>query len=104
MRSTVDVVRVQKTLDITRRFIENRDGTFDLYEAPPPTTRSNSALLESCAGRQPIRPAELRTFLKIGQHFTVAAVAPPRHFFYWRGAGGLSEQIIVDLTCFLSGM
>ena len=55
---------LQRTLDISRRFIENRDGTFDIYE-PPRTT--STLLLDNSCGRQPILPAELKTFLKIGQ-------------------------------------
>jgi len=55
---------LQRTLDITRRFTENRDGTFDVYEPP---RSAASVLHDQCTGKQPIRPAELKTFLKIGQ-------------------------------------
>ncbi|XP_074641628.1 uncharacterized protein C2orf42-like [Tubulanus polymorphus] len=49
-------------LDVTRSFIENRDGTYDLYDkvidGVEDTVRGKNQL--------PIRPFELRTFLKVG--------------------------------------
>ncbi|KAK2163766.1 hypothetical protein LSH36_74g02076 [Paralvinella palmiformis] len=48
-------------LEVVRSFVENRDGTFDLYEAPtPPNERSDPT------GKTPIRPFELKTYLKVG--------------------------------------
>ena len=49
-------------LEITRSFVENRDGTYDLYQPPIITPE----ILQSCNGRQPILPAQLKTYLKVG--------------------------------------
>lgn len=51
----------QRPLEVTRRFVENRDGTFDLYNAPKENT------VDSLYGKQPIRPFELKTYLKVGK-------------------------------------
>ncbi|XP_048744168.2 uncharacterized protein C2orf42-like [Ostrea edulis] len=52
-------------LDITRNFVENRDGTFDLYEVPKVQVEN---LDEPFKGKNPlpIRPFELKTYLKVG--------------------------------------
>ncbi|CAH1783819.1 unnamed protein product [Owenia fusiformis] len=48
------------TLDVTRSFIENRDGTYDCYEVP-------SISMDNIMKKQtPIRPFELKTYLKVG--------------------------------------
>lgn len=47
-------------LEETRAFVENRDGTFDLYQSPPSS--------EHTEGVQLIKPLELKTFLKVGNH------------------------------------
>ncbi|KAL4232424.1 hypothetical protein ACF0H5_009991 [Mactra antiquata] len=46
-------------LEVTRNFVENRDSTYDLYEIPR---------VEDCGDKNqmPIRPFELKTFLKVG--------------------------------------
>jgi hypothetical protein len=51
-------------LDITRSFVENRDGTFDLYEGhvvPPDHTKYGGHK------QAPIRPLELKTYIKVGE-------------------------------------
>ncbi|ELU13840.1 hypothetical protein CAPTEDRAFT_18678 [Capitella teleta] len=48
-------------LRITRSFVENRDGTFDSYE-PPLLQTSN----DGTKNITPIRPFELKTYLKVG--------------------------------------
>ena len=51
-------------LEITRSFVENRDGTFDPYEAP---CLANDHLDVAGKHPQPIRPFELKTYLKVGR-------------------------------------
>ncbi|KAL8586430.1 hypothetical protein ACOMHN_023045 [Nucella lapillus] len=52
-------------LDITRSFVENRDGTYDLYEAPRVSVENMEDGLKT-KNQTPIRPFELKTFLKVG--------------------------------------
>ena len=47
-------------LEITRNFVENRDSTYDLYEVPKVEAELNK-------NQTPIRPSELKTFLKVGK-------------------------------------
>ncbi|KAK3096000.1 hypothetical protein FSP39_021855 [Pinctada imbricata] len=55
----------EMSLDITRNFVENRDGTYDLYEIPRVEVEN---VEESLKGKNPmpIRPFELKTYLKVG--------------------------------------
>lgn len=46
-------------LEITRNFVENRDSTYDLYEIPQ---------VEDVGDKMPIRPSELKTYLKVGMY------------------------------------
>ena len=50
-------------LEITRSFVENRDGTFDLYLSPTPLMDIPGIGLKAT----PIRPFELKTYLKVGK-------------------------------------
>ncbi|KAK3725700.1 hypothetical protein RRG08_043114 [Elysia crispata] len=50
-------------LDLTRTFVENRGGTFEPYEPPRPDAFSES----KHKNHTPIRPFELKTYLKVGQ-------------------------------------
>lgn len=52
-------------LELSRSFVENRDGTFDLYEAPKVAVENMDDGLKS-KNQTPIRPFELKTFLKVG--------------------------------------
>lgn len=53
------------SLDITRNFVENRDGTYDLYEVPKVDVEN---VEDGKANKQmPIRPFELKTYLKVGK-------------------------------------
>lgn len=56
----------QMKLEIYRTFVENRDGTYDLYEMP----KTPESMEESYKGKNPmpIRPFELKTFLKVGKN------------------------------------
>ncbi|XP_069070312.1 uncharacterized protein C2orf42 homolog [Pleurodeles waltl] len=52
-------------LEITRSFVQNSDGTYELFKCPKVEVES---IAESYgrADKQPIRPLELKTFLKVG--------------------------------------
>lgn len=50
------------SLDLTRTFVENRGGTFEPYEPPRPDAFSES----KHKNHTPIRPFELKTYLKVG--------------------------------------
>ncbi|KAG8585564.1 hypothetical protein GDO81_005075 [Engystomops pustulosus] len=52
-------------LEITRSFVQNRDGTFDLFKCPKVEVE-NIAETYGRLEKQPIRPLELKTFLKVG--------------------------------------
>ncbi len=53
-------------LEITRAFVENRDSTYNLYETPKVQVEN---LNETYGKNQtPIRPFELKTFLKVGEY------------------------------------
>ncbi|KAM8973565.1 uncharacterized protein C2orf42 homolog isoform 2-T2 [Pelodytes ibericus] len=52
-------------LEITRSFVQNRDGTYELFRCPKVEVES----IAETYGRiekQPIRPLELKTFMKVG--------------------------------------
>ncbi|KAL3863632.1 hypothetical protein ACJMK2_005382 [Sinanodonta woodiana] len=53
------------SLDITRNFVENRDGTYDLYEIPKVRVENVD---DQYKGKNPvlIRPFELKTYLRVG--------------------------------------
>lgn len=59
----LNCVCVQRSLEVTRRFVENRDGTFDVLEQSQIDT-----VTEIFPGKPAIRPFELKTFLKVGQY------------------------------------
>ena len=46
--------------------MENRDGTYDLYEAPKVAVENMDDAFKS-KNQTPIRPFELKTFLKVGE-------------------------------------
>ena len=53
-------------LEVTRNFVENRDSTYDLYEVPKVQVENMD---DSYRSKQtPIRPFELKTFLKVGRY------------------------------------
>ncbi|KAK6185066.1 hypothetical protein SNE40_007386 [Patella caerulea] len=55
------------SLDITRSFIENRDGSYELYEAPKVEVESlDDTIKNQTKNQTPIRPFERKTFLKVG--------------------------------------
>ncbi|XP_064631260.1 uncharacterized protein C2orf42-like isoform X2 [Lineus longissimus] len=55
-------------LEVTRSFVENRDNTYDLYEVPKVQVENIDDAFRPAGskGQTPIRPFELRTYLKVG--------------------------------------
>ena len=51
-------------LEITRNFVENRDSTYDLYEIPKDLENVDESMKPK---NMPIRPFELKTYLKVGK-------------------------------------
>lgn len=52
-------------LDIIRSFVENRDGTYDLFQ----NKKEDKSLSLSKATKRPlIKPLEVRTYLKVGKY------------------------------------
>ena len=52
-------------LQITRSFVENRDGTYDVYELPSRAAVEGAS--EGIKHQTPIRPFELKTYLRVGE-------------------------------------
>ncbi|KAG8440882.1 hypothetical protein GDO86_006570 [Hymenochirus boettgeri] len=52
-------------LEVTRSFVQNRDGTYELFKCPKVEVE-NIAETYGRIEKQPIRPLELKTFLKVG--------------------------------------
>ncbi|GAB1604005.1 uncharacterized protein C2orf42-like isoform X1 [Argonauta hians] len=71
----------QMPLEITRNFVENRDGTYDLYEVPKVKVES---IDDTYKGKHqtPIRPFELKTFLKVG-HTSADQKEPTPFIIEW---------------------
>ncbi|XP_023213638.1 uncharacterized protein C2orf42 homolog [Centruroides sculpturatus] len=53
-------------LDITRSFIENRDGTYDLYQPPKDKVDELAENYKKTEKTLLIKPSELKTYLKVG--------------------------------------
>ena len=53
-------------LEITRSFIENSDGTYTLSPTPSRLDQDPSAY-RKVNGQVPIKPFELKTYLKVGE-------------------------------------
>lgn len=53
------------SLELTRSFVENQDGTFDVY-VPRNLETMTSSVTNHGAGLPTLKPLELRTYLKIG--------------------------------------
>lgn len=53
-------------LDITRSFIENRDGTYDLYHPPKDKVDELAENYKKTEKTLLIKPSELKTYLKVG--------------------------------------
>ncbi|XP_010561310.1 PREDICTED: uncharacterized protein C2orf42 homolog [Haliaeetus leucocephalus] len=54
-------------LEITRSFIQNRDGTYELFRCPKVEVESIAEAYGHLEKQPAIRPLELKTFLKVGK-------------------------------------
>lgn len=57
----------QLPLEITRSFIQNRDGTYELFKCPKVEVESIAETYGRLEKQPAIRPLELKTFLKVGK-------------------------------------
>ncbi|XP_022252905.1 uncharacterized protein C2orf42-like isoform X1 [Limulus polyphemus] len=55
-------------LEITRSFVENRDGTYDLYKQPSTEVEELAENFCKTQNTPLIKPFELKTFLKVGKN------------------------------------
>ncbi|XP_071490635.1 uncharacterized protein C2orf42-like [Diadema antillarum] len=53
-------------LELTRSFVENKNGTFSQYVSPKVDVEHVGEAYRRVAGQVPIKPFELKTFLKVG--------------------------------------
>ncbi|KAM6294626.1 uncharacterized protein C2orf42 homolog [Aegotheles albertisi] len=53
-------------LEITRSFVQNRDGSYELFRCPKVEVESIAETYGHLEKQPPIRPLELKTFLKVG--------------------------------------
>ncbi|XP_072342093.1 uncharacterized protein C2orf42 homolog isoform X4 [Scyliorhinus torazame] len=53
-------------LEVTRSFIENRDGTYELFKCPKVQVESIAEAYRRVEKQPTIRPLELKTFLRVG--------------------------------------
>ncbi|XP_051896731.1 uncharacterized protein C2orf42 homolog isoform X2 [Pristis pectinata] len=53
-------------LEVTRSFIENRDGTYELFKCPKVQVESIAEAYSRVEKQPTIRPLELKTFLRVG--------------------------------------
>lgn len=58
---------VQMPLEITRSFIQNRDGTYELFKCPKVEVESIAETYGRIEKQPVLRPLELKTFLKVGK-------------------------------------
>lgn len=54
-------------LEITRSFIQNRDGTYELFKCPKVEVESIAETYGRVEKQPVLRPLELKTFLKVGK-------------------------------------
>lgn len=59
-------LHVQMPLEITRSFIQNRDGTYELFKCPKVEVESIAETYGRIEKQPVLRPLELKTFLKVG--------------------------------------
>ena len=63
-------------LEVTRSFVENKDGTYSRYVSPKVDVEHVGEAYRRAAGQVPIKPFELKTFLKIGE-YSFTSHSPP---------------------------
>ena len=54
-------------LEVTRSFMENRNGTFSVYNAPKVEVENIIEQYKKPDGHVHIKPFELKTYLKVGR-------------------------------------
>lgn len=59
---------LQMPLEITRSFVENRDGTYELFKCPKVQVESIAEAYSRMEKQPTIRPLELKTFLRVGEY------------------------------------
>lgn len=64
-------------LEITRSFIQNRDGTYELFKCPKVEVESIAETYGRIEKQPVLRPLELKTFLKVGKWLVVSIVHLP---------------------------
>ncbi|KAF1598446.1 hypothetical protein FQV11_0005109, partial [Eudyptes moseleyi] len=64
-------------LEITRSFIQNRDGTYELFRCPKVEVESIAEAYGHLEKQPAIRPLELKTFLKVGKRGELGSRPPP---------------------------
>ncbi|XP_064031633.1 uncharacterized protein C2orf42 homolog [Pogoniulus pusillus] len=70
-------------LEVTRSFIQNRDGSFELFRCPRVEVETIAEAYAPPLEKQPpIRPLELKTFLKVG-HTSPAQKEPTPFIIEW---------------------
>lgn len=79
-------------LEITRSFIQNRDGTYELFKCPKVEVESIAETYGRIEKQPVLRPLELKTFLKVGKWLVVSVRLPLKvtyvqrivlHFGFW---------------------
>lgn len=60
-------LHIQMPLEITRSFIQNRDGTYELFKCPKVEVESIAETYGRIEKQPVLRPLELKTFLKVGK-------------------------------------
>ena len=72
-------------LEITRSFIQNRDGTYELFKCPKVEVESIAETYGRIEKQPVLRPLELKTFLKVGNSteqgsmFSLHQLSPSLH-------------------------
>lgn len=78
----------QVPLELSQSFVKNIDGTYSRFRCPEPPPQPEGHRTDRPL---PIRPLELRTFLRVGESvYSRLSAAPVRH--RWRSCDPLQEQ------------
>ncbi|XP_044273393.1 uncharacterized protein C2orf42 homolog isoform X2 [Varanus komodoensis] len=94
---------VEMPLEITRSFIQNRDGTYEPFKCPKVEVESIPETFGRLEKQPVLRPLELKTFLKVGEFLAQPAERSLSHGVYpggsvpWREEGGGGEALFPSL-------
>lgn len=66
------------SLEITRSFIQNRDGTYEPFKCPKVEVESIPETYGRLEKQPVLRPLELKTFLKVGKLVACGKTTPPQ--------------------------